>query len=208
MVRYIWRCVFHMYEEIVLDDMKADTEAAAAPARRYALSLKGDGMAVEREIDEATALEVVALLMSGGGTIPVSESRGIKHQIPRARSRGKQGLREYMDSVEAKRNPDKILAIANYATGETEKNTVTRADVRARFKDAAEPVPGNYGRDFRWVVKNGWLAADDSDKNEFHVTDTGHEALNQKFSPEIKKRTGVSKGRRGVKRRPKKATTS
>jgi hypothetical protein len=55
-------------------------------------------------------------------------------------------------------------------------------------------------------VKNGWLARDASDRNAFYVTDTGEEALAGKFSAEIKKKTGVAKGRRGGKRRRKTTT--
>lgn len=193
-----------------MDDTTGDNNDAASETQKYALSLTGEGIAVERDIDQGTALEVIALVMSGGGatggTIQVDDSTRIRHQVPRPRRNGKQSLREYLDSVEAKRNPDKILAIAKYATEDTMKNTVTRDDVRARFKDAAEPVPGNYARDFNWVVKNGWLARDDTDRNEFYVTDTGNEALAAKFNAEIKKKTGVAKGRRGGKRRKKKAT--
>jgi hypothetical protein len=182
-----------------LDPESSSIEGAEA-AKLYVLTLKGEGMSVERQIDEDTALDVLSLVMGGGGS-PVARDATTMRAPATTRRNGQLSLREYLDEVKATRNPDKILAIAKYATGATGKNTVTRDDVRARFKDAAEKVPGNYGRDFRWVVKNGWLAADADDKKEFYVTDTGNEALAQKFSTAIKKKTGVTKGRRGGRRR-------
>lgn len=178
----------------------------------YALSLKGEGMTVDRKIDEATALEVIAIVMSSaGGTTTTTTATGdtmrdSRSQATRTRRRGAQSLREYLDAVDAKRNPDKILAIARHTIDGLSKGTVTRDEVRGRFKDAAEPVPGNYGRDFTWVVKNGWLAPDAADKNEYYVTDTGDAALDAKFSTEIRKKTGVTKTGRGARRRAKKAT--
>lgn len=192
-----------------MDNTATDIDGTGQVTRKYTLSLKGEGMAVEREIDEDMALEVLGIVMGGGGGVDTTHAED-KQGASRAKARrnGRQSLREYLDEVQAKRNPDKILAIAKYAIENTDKGTVTRNDVKTGFKDAAEAVPGNYGRDFRWVVRNGWLAQDSSNKNEFYVTDTGSEALEQKFSAEIKKKTGVSKGRRGDKRRTKKGAAS
>jgi hypothetical protein len=177
-----------------------DSEGSAP---KYALSLKGEGMALEREIDQGTALEVVALVMSGAGTLPVNDSIVIKHQVPRPRQGGRQSLREYLDEVGANRNPDKIVSIAKYISDETGRN-FTRNDVKGRFQDAAEPVPGNFGRDYQWTVRNGWIAPVPGAKGDFYVTDAGTKAIEAKFSAEIKKKTGVSKGRRGIKRIAKK----
>lgn len=193
-----------MYEEEDLDDNATKMEAHESDTRKYTLSLKGDGMTVDREIDEGTALEVVALVMTGGTAVEAGDGIVVRHSVPRPR-RGGQSLREYIDEVEAKRNPEVILAIAKYISNETGKN-FTRDDVRSRFQEAAEPVPGNYGRDFRWTMRNGWIAAVVGAQNEHYVTGTGDKALNEKFSAEIKKKTGVAKGRRGGKRGAKRTS--
>jgi hypothetical protein len=181
----------------------ADDNGINTPPVMYSLSLKGEGMAVERKIDEATALEVLALVMTGA---PATDTtHGEKRERPRATERrsGRKSLREYLDEVGAKRNPDKIVSIAEYISEETGKN-FTRDDVKNRFEDAAEPVPGNYGRDFQWGVRNGWIAPA-ATKGDYYVTDAGRKAIEAKFDAETKKKTGVSKGRRGGKRRVKKA---
>jgi hypothetical protein len=66
-----------------------------------------------------------------------------------------------MEEYEPKRNVDKILVLATYITDTREQDTVTPEDVKREFRNAAEPVPGNYGRDWKWAVQNDWLAPAD-----------------------------------------------
>jgi hypothetical protein len=66
--------------------------------------------------------------------------------------------------------------------------TFTPDDVKKEFRNAAEPVPGNYARDWAWVVSNGWIAKSD-EPGEFYITIRGREALTQKFSADVKKAT-------------------
>jgi hypothetical protein len=180
-----------------MEDRDAETAEDGSLTRKVKLSLEGDGIAFEREIDEVTALDILAVVMSGGGTITSPQTPTIKHGVPRPQPRtgaGRQSLREYLDEVQPKRNPDKILAIAKYLSNETEN--FTRKQVQERFRDAAEPVPGNYGRDFTWCVRNGWLAPVAGSQDEYYVTKAGNDALAEKFSSEIKKKTTVPAGRR------------
>jgi hypothetical protein len=188
--------------------MNTDSSGTSSASRKYALSLKGEGMSVERQIDEATALEVLALVMGESARPPRvgEEGETPPMKVPTRRS-GNQSLREYLDEANVTRSPDKIVTIAKYISDETGKS-FTRKDVKSRYQDAAEPVPGNYGRDFQWTVRNGWIAPVPNTKGEFYVTDAGTKAIEGKFSAEIKKKTGVSRGRRGAKRRTKKSTTS
>lgn len=186
-----------MYEEKKMEDK---TDTLETKTSMYSLSLRGDGIALDREIDESTALDVISLVMSSGGGTVIDAGGGVvvRHNVPRPR-RGGQSLREYLDEVQAKRNPDKILAVGKYISNETGKN-FTRDDVKSRFQTAAERVPGNYGRDFWWTMKNGWIAEATDARGEYYVTDTGDKALEAKFSDDVKKKTGITKGRRGGKR--------
>lgn len=116
-----------------------------------------------------------------------------------------QSLREYMDSVKAKRNPEKILAITKYLIENAGQN-VKRDEVKAEFKTAAEPVPANYNRDFMWAVQVAWLAEDRQNRGHYYVTSAGDEALRQNFADEIRKKTKQGMG--GRRRRRKRATVS
>lgn len=181
-----------------MDDNGSVMEGKAA---KYSLSLKGEGIALDREIDEVTALDVISLVMSSSGSAVIDPGGGvsIRPSVPKRTRVGGQSLREYLDAVEAKRNPDKILAVAKYISNETGKN-FSRNDVKARFQTAAERVPANYGRDFWWAMKNGWIAEATDAKSEYFVTDTGGKALEAKFSDDVTKKTGITKGRRGGRR--------
>jgi hypothetical protein len=163
----------------------------------YKLTLEGGGVKVDRHVDEDVALQILAAVM--GGRAPRLSSRmtaPFPSETPRpdrSRGLGDLSVREYMDDVEPKRKVEKILAIAGYLTNVREVDTFTPDDLKKEFRNAREPVPGNYARDFRWAVANGWLAPAADLPGEYYVTDRGQQALAAKFSDEIKKATGVDK---------------
>ena len=172
----------------------------------YKLTLTGGGLSVDREVDEATAFQIVAAVM-GGAPLPRVTSAGVggAHAADLVRSRrsaaGRLSLREHMDEFEPKRNPDKILAIAAYLVDTREAETFTPDDVKKEFRNASEPVPANYARDWSWVVSNGWIAKDDDEPGEFYITQTGREALSQKFSADVKKATAQGSRRRRTRKK-------
>ena len=106
-----------------------------------------------------------------------------------------------MDEFEPKRNPDKILAIAAYLVDTREKDTFTPDDVKKEFRNASEPVPANYARDWGWAVSNGWIAKADGEPGEFYITLKGRDALSQKFSDEVKKATKQTGRRRRTRKK-------
>lgn len=174
--------------------------------KSYSLVVEGDGIKIERQIPEQLALQIISLVM--GGSQPVlSVAKSFLPKPPTGiipHSGGmKLSLREFMDSAGAKRNPEKIVAIGAYLIQEHGQDGFTRKDVKALFKNAGEPLPGNYTRDFNWAVSNGWLAANPSAPNEYFVTNTGFEAIKNSFSSEIRQTTKLprrSKRRSKLKR--------
>jgi hypothetical protein len=185
-----------------------DTEAATSATPKgetYKLSLKGGGLTVDREVDEATAFQILAVVM-GGATLPRAKSGGTAsaHAPDLTPSRpsaaGRLSLREHMDEFDPKRNPDKILAIAAYLVDTRGMETFTPDDVKKEFRNAAERVPANYSRDWTWTVSNGWIAKADDEPGEFYITLKGSEALSQKFSADVKKATSSTRRRRTKKK--------
>lgn len=181
-----------------------DPENEIPAPEEYDLKLSGPGLTIERQIDQDEALQIVAILMGGAG-IPRSQP-GVGRPVPAmtspaaARAGARLSLREFLDSVEAKRNPDKILAIGRYLLDQRGDETFGSDDVKKQFRAAGEPVPANFGRDFRWTITNAWIAEVHEEKGQYYVTESGNHALEQKFSPDVKKRTGVERGRRRRKR--------
>lgn len=59
-------------------------------------------------------------------------------------------------------------------------DSVTRADVAAKYRDARLPQPGNLPRDFGQAVRKGLLASVRGSTDQFYVTQTGRSLLSGK----------------------------
>jgi hypothetical protein len=174
-------------------------ETEEGPEKQYKLNLAGDGIKIEKVIPESIARQVVSLVM-GGHQIGISTAPSSSQLHRKAPSIGGQlSLREFMDEAGAKRNPEKIVAIGAYLMETLNQETFTRKEVKLQFKNAGEPVPGNYTRDFDWAVSNAWLAPNQGGQKDYYVTKKGREAIENKFSDEIRKGTKL-KPRRGKRR--------
>jgi hypothetical protein len=192
-----------------MDDHEVQMESDTTPgevsesSERYELILKGEGVTVERNIDQETAFAILAALMGGSpaaaGPAAAQSGPGLGPQraaespVAHSGPRASQSLREFLNEAEPKRNPDKIVAIADYLQRVRGMQSVTRDDIKRGFREASEPVPGNYGRDFRWAVSTGWIAADHEERDQYYVTDSGRKVVDAKFPDEAKKTTGVSR---------------
>lgn len=183
-----------------------DDEPADAPPTAYELSLTGGGLELKRSLTEGQALEVLAAVM--GVDPPGRGGAGAPRESAQARARGGGAhglsLREYFDDAQPKRNPDKILVVASYLKEIEGVELFTPDDLKTRFRSAGESVPGNWARDFRWAIQNGWIAEDQT-SGDYYVTKKGDDAVADRFSAEVKKATAV---KQRVRRRPKKTDES
>ncbi|HEY2355082.1 MAG TPA: hypothetical protein VGH79_09325 [Gaiellaceae bacterium] len=184
-----------------MNDVTENSEDAA-PDETFRVSVSGEGIALDRSIDRDAALQILSIAMGGAAPASPSVPGGPIASTPittagaSGGTGGRLSLREFLNEVEAKRNPDKILAIGKYLQAQRGQETFSAADVKGQFKNAGEALPGNFPRDWTWAVTNGWIAEDHSARGTFYVTDTGDAALAAKFGGDVKKRTGVSKGTR------------
>jgi len=185
----------------------------------FELKLDGNGIRVERRVDAATAWRVLAALMEADGAAAASPSvpamaapqtaapaaarQPPANGQPASPGQSVHSLREFLDAHEPGRNVETIVAIATYLKAHRGMDTFTKEDVRKGFREASEPVPGNYGRDFNWARSAGWIANTDT-RGGYYVTETGRKAVEANFPPEVKKASGVARTAR--KRRPKAKT--
>lgn len=173
----------------------------------YEVSVSGDGISIKKSVPSEIARGVMSLLM--GGAAP--QSPGVIGQAnsttgaaaPTGASASGAGarmsLREFLDDTQATRNPDKITTIAEYLLQHEGTELFTKDDIKGRFRSAGEAPPGNFPRDFSWTVKNGWIAEEIKTPGSYYVTKKGREAINNKFSGEVKKSTSLSTRRRSRK---------
>lgn len=173
------------------------------PVEKFRLSLKGEGISVDREIDGGAAMQIFSIVMGGVPAPGAPGTRGIRSHVPGTPA---PSIREKLDEALAKRWPDKIVVVAQHLhdTGET---SFSKADVRNQLTAAREGKPGNYDRDFGWTVQIGWLAPNHDDPNQFYVTQKGREAIKAQFSKEVKRATSHPKASRRRKK-PTNATTT
>jgi hypothetical protein len=162
----------------------------------YTLLLKGDGISIEREIDQTTARAVVGIVM-GGLPEKMPGPAPAQNGSPVARaSRDHVSLREFLNEAEARRMPDKIVSIGEYLIAHAGQEEFSADDLRNGFRSAAEPLPANFRRDFQWTISNGWIAEDPRNPGAYYVTQSGRAAIEAKFSGDVKKKTGFGTKRR------------
>lgn len=170
----------------------------------YSLKLDGNGISINRNVPQDVARAVVDIVM--GGDV---RGRPAKPAAEAIHSREDPdppslSLHEVLENSGAKRNPDKIAVIAHYMIEHEGQQKFARDELKGRFREAGEAVPANFPRDFNWAVKNGWIAEDPHDRGSYYVTKKGREAIGEKFSSDIRKKTGSKRGlskRRGKKSR-------
>jgi len=147
--------------------------------KSFALRLSGDGISIEQQVDQRTALQIVQVVMGGGAPIA-----GLTNNVVNSRPAGgtSLSLREYLDEIGAKKKPDQITTIAQFVCEIEGQDDFGRDDIRSRFITAREPPPGNFGRDFAVAERNGWIAKVHGKKNRYYVTAKGSQAISNNFS--------------------------
>ncbi|TIM64927.1 MAG: hypothetical protein E5Y58_25745 [Mesorhizobium sp.] len=155
------------------------------PAGGFSVSIKGTGLALEREVTADVAMALIAIIMGGKPTYGMGQPNPAEAPSapddPYAKSSRRLSLREFLNETRATRNTEKIVAIAEFLNVQEQKTTFNGEDIKARFKSAAEPTPANFPRDFALVLKNGWVAEDPDATGSYYVTKTGRSALDGHF---------------------------
>ncbi|MGQ0661963.1 hypothetical protein [Sphingosinicella sp.] len=167
----------------------------------YELKIDGSGLSLSRTIDESALRGILHVILGGGplqGAPDTTKLIGPESTASAAQlgSKNRLSLREHLTATAAKRNPDKILAIADYLERVEGLHGFSKDDIKARFRAAGESPPGNFPRDFSWTVSNGWIAEDAQSKGQFYVTRTGQSAIEAGFSDDVTKTSKLRSGRR------------
>ena len=146
--------------------------ARTMSGKSITITIKGK-VSYEDEITAVQAAKIIAFLNADEGDAPLGPDVGTgMGDASRADTAKKGGnavgsAREALDLSGAKTNPEKIVALAQYVLqdgGETFKVE----DVKAQFRRAREPAPGNFSRDLAAAVKEGWIAQGEGE--EYYVT--------------------------------------
>ena len=171
---------------------------ATEQSTTYTLTLKGEGIDVKKSISQDVAFGVMSLLMGGP-----SHAIAFQHEPEQSSSSAGRGnskkasIQEYLSERGAKRNPEKILAVAAYMADEEAREEFGAEDIKERLKRAREKLPANFSRDFNTVIASGWINQDDADPSLYWVTTTGRKAIDSNFSAETRKTSTRPSRKRG-----------
>jgi hypothetical protein len=182
----------------------------------YSIRLEGQGLTVDQQVTKEVALTILNLVMGGsaahpGPTVAAAAPVPPAHvpppapeadaSIPVVESHGtSKSVGEFVDEVEAKRNPDKIVAMGVWLKGLGE-DRFTSDRIKPLFQAAGEPTPANFARDWRWAVTAKWIAQSHDDPKSFYVTASGEKAVKAHFPAETRKATAQPVKRRSRKKR-------
>lgn len=160
----------------------------------YSLKLEGQGISVSRNVGQDLARAILDIVMGGNVRARPGKTAPEPNDVREDRGRPSLSLHEFFENSQAKRNPDKIAVIGEYIIEHEGRHAFSRDELRGRFREAGEAVPANFPRDFGWALKNGWIAEDLENRGSYYVTKKGKEAIEEKFSFEIRKKTYQKKG--------------
>lgn len=171
-------------------------DESSQPAEQlYELSLKGDGLGIEKKISHTQAMQIIQIAMAGTAlssgsfsTLPAAKQSEHKPFVNTS-TNGRETVGEFIQRVEAKRNPDVITAIAHFMRYNDGMELFTKDDVKARFRVARIPAPQNFPRDFNLALEGTWIAEDQESSGMFYITQTGEKAVDAGFSKDIRGRT-------------------
>ena len=142
----------------------------------FSLSLKGDGIDIQKNVDRKTALTILSVIwgqtpvaMSGPAAMPETSLHGQKVS-----------LGEFLDDIGVTTNKQRIVAIGLFLRKHKGKDTFTKDDVLAGYRSAHEPLPKNVTRDIAQTAEARWI--EETEPNgSYYVTKTGMTAVESKF---------------------------
>ena len=153
--------------------------------RLHKIKISGPDINREFEVEETLAAQVYQGLAKMGSNEKQIVTTAFQNQSFQTLDQ-KLSPQEYLVQVNAKTNPEKIVAFTKYLMN-TGLQSVELTELRLQFQNAREPIPGNFGRDVAKAVRAGWIAQGSDGK--YYVTNTGEGLLESKFSS--KKKDGV-----------------
>ncbi len=175
-------------------------------SQSYKISIEGFGLSLEREVPQDIGEKVVVLLLTGQST-EVTSRQDNKNSNSEASNPFQEeskanpsqdsniSVREYLDNNNAKRVPDKVTTIGDYLRIHSNQADFDRSDLVTQLENAAERVPRNLARDIKWAMKAGWIAPRNGMQDRYYVTNSGQNAVSEKFSKEVVQKTrGMASG--------------
>ncbi|NIM11659.1 MAG: hypothetical protein GTO45_06165 [Candidatus Aminicenantes bacterium] len=179
----------------------------------YKVKIEGLGITLEKEVPKEIGDKVLVLIITGNSndiSVRTSTSFGgpLEQSIIQSDENNtkliekpKKSIREFLVESKAKRAIEKITAIGVFLDKHKNKKNFTKEKIKKSFQEASEKVTTNLPRDIKATIGAGWIAELDEEKGHYYVTNTGNEAVTNKFPEEIVKKSRGSYGGKKTKQK-------
>lgn len=150
--------------------------------------IKGSGLTYQGQTTLTKAAQVIAFLNTESELV-TTETVLVTNDMSNfalESSKPKISPRQALIDSGARSNSEKIAAFAHYLKL-TQNQVATVSDLKLLFSKSGEPVPKNFARDLKDAVRSNYVY--ESEKNEYELTEYGHEAVENKFALEKVKKT-------------------
>ncbi len=144
---------------------------------KFSLTLRGEGISIDREVDKRTALAIVAAALGGEG---VTARAAPSHATDSSSLSATKSLREFLTEVAPNTNNERIVTIGSYLHEYRSHERFSKDDIEAGFRSAREQLPKNLSRDLSRTLAAGWID-EVGEKGRYHVTNTGAKAVQGAF---------------------------
>ena len=169
------------------------------------LTIKGDGISINRSIDENTAAQIISLCIGSGNdgqdAMDVAQSVSMTSGSPSKTARGH--LLFYKPSG----NQEKILVLAHFLKEVRKIDPFQKDQINELFGEIREKIPAGLSTDFARLLRKDWVAEmmkkdkATNKKRVYFITNTGLDVLANGFAtnpvPKRKKAVRRKKARVG-----------
>ena len=146
---------------------------------QISVDMKGSGLSLSGFVTLKQAIEMLRIASLHPDEVE-GATRSNKSPTDAKASPTSLSLPELINRVQPATSPETITVIATWLMDAEGLESVTRADVGARYRDARLPPPGNLPRDFAKAIRKGFLAPVRGNNDQFYVTRTGRSLLDSK----------------------------
>lgn len=139
--------------------------------RKVEIKIEGAGLKFEGQVSFVHAIEMLRVATISEKMI--AEKPSEKRAEPSGGKIADFALSELIHLTDPATSAETIAIIATWICDTENLDTLTRMEIRERYKEARLPEPGNYARDFNTSISKGFLAQARGEKDRFYVTRTG-----------------------------------
>jgi hypothetical protein len=147
------------------------------------VTIRGAGVAITREVDDATMSSIIALLFGGRESARTGAQRAQNYLNPEGRPLWDASLTlgEFLDEAGARTFSQKICAAGYYREKFEGQDSFDRDYIKAALVAAHESMPANLSRDLVSAASGKLIAAKPGEAGHYFVTTTGRKAVESQF---------------------------